>query len=173
MNKISVCLSQEERTLYLELMAVVQKNWDSWIEMAEALAKIRDLRLYREEFASFEEFCKQRFGMTRSRAYQLIQSAEILEGLPPNVPKPRTEAVVRVLAKAPQSKRPAVMQKAGPAATAREVEAIINPRLESKAFVGRLDEAAPIKALIQRAIINGGEAWIKVLGFRVTAKREG
>lgn len=48
-----------------------------FVEIGLALATIRDRRLYRAEFRTFEEYCRERWGFSRRRAYQLIACARI------------------------------------------------------------------------------------------------
>ena len=42
-----------------------------------ALLEIRDRRLYRDEFGTFEAYCKQQFGFSRQRGHQLMQAAAV------------------------------------------------------------------------------------------------
>lgn len=44
----------------------------------EALAEIRDKRLYREKFPTFEEYARSRWGVTASRLRQLSRATEVL-----------------------------------------------------------------------------------------------
>ena len=46
-----------------------------------ALLSIRDGRGYRFEYGTFEEYCKERWGMVRQRAYQLIEAAVAIGNL--------------------------------------------------------------------------------------------
>lgn len=46
-------------------------------QVAVALATVRDRRLYREEHPTFEAYCRDRWGMSRSRAYQTIHAGEV------------------------------------------------------------------------------------------------
>lgn len=46
-----------------------------------ALMEIRDSRLYRGEFKSFEDYAVTRWGLERQRAYQLIGAVEVVKAL--------------------------------------------------------------------------------------------
>lgn len=46
-----------------------------------ALKEIRDRRLYRHQFGTFEDYVEVRWNMTRSRAYHMIRAAEVAEQL--------------------------------------------------------------------------------------------
>lgn len=50
-------------------------------EVGAALIEIRDSRLYRETHGTFESYCAERWGMPRARAYQLMESAKVVESL--------------------------------------------------------------------------------------------
>lgn len=66
-----------ERARLAELEAVVERGMDTFIEVGIALAEIRDARLYREQFVTFEAYCRERWGFSRSRGYRLIRAAEL------------------------------------------------------------------------------------------------
>ena len=46
-----------------------------------ALSRIRDFRLYREEYSTFEEFCQSEFGFSRQYVNYQINGAKIFENL--------------------------------------------------------------------------------------------
>lgn len=50
-------------------------------EAALALKELRDRRLYRSTHKTFGEYCRDRFGFSRSRSYQLIDAAVVVEDL--------------------------------------------------------------------------------------------
>lgn len=55
------------------------ERWRS--EAAKALVGIRDRRLYRQAYRSFDDYVRERWGWERSRAYQLCQYGELLTHL--------------------------------------------------------------------------------------------
>jgi transposase len=57
--------------------AVIQRGVGTFIEVGEALMEIRDRRLYQLEFASFDSYCRERWGFNRQRAHQLIFASEV------------------------------------------------------------------------------------------------
>ncbi|MGI8869947.1 MAG: hypothetical protein ACR2F6_14135 [Mycobacteriales bacterium] len=68
---------------------IIDAGMTTFIEVGEALWRIRDGRLYRTTYATFEEYCHQRWGWTRGRSNQLIRAAEVVHGVdttasPPN-----------------------------------------------------------------------------------------
>ena len=65
-----------------------------------ALMEIRDSRLYREKFGTFEEYVQTVLSLVRSHAYHLIGSAQVVRDLSTIVDKedlPLNEAQARVL----------------------------------------------------------------------------
>lgn len=82
------------------LEAVVEQFRGSFVAAGQALRAIRDQRLYREQFVTFEEYCAGRWGFNRNYGNKLIRGVEIVEALGTIVPKlPSTESHVRELAK--------------------------------------------------------------------------
>jgi hypothetical protein len=82
-----------------ELEEIVQRGQRSFVEVGRALRAIRDENLYELAFDTFAAYCKTRFGMTRPRAYQLIDACDVVDNLSTNVDKlPTSEGVSRALA---------------------------------------------------------------------------
>ena len=74
---------------------------------------IRDDRLYREDYATFEDYCRDRWDISRPRAYQFIDSAQVSENLSTMVDKgPVNERQVRPLTKLPAEQQAEAWQKA-------------------------------------------------------------
>jgi hypothetical protein len=71
-------LSAAERDTLSGHEAVIQRGLATFFEVGEALAAIRDSRLYRAEHGTFEAYCRERWGMARSRAYQFIEAAAVV-----------------------------------------------------------------------------------------------
>jgi len=92
--------------------------------------KIRDSKLYRETHSTFEEYCKERWGFTRSYAYRLIASSEVTDNLSPMGDIPESERVTRPLTKLPPEQQKEAFQKAVETApegkvTAKHVEKVV------------------------------------------------
>jgi hypothetical protein len=66
-------------------------------EVGKALLAICDGRFYRETHDTFEEYCRERLGMTRSCAYRQIAAARIVDRIGPTPIPPRFEAQIRCL----------------------------------------------------------------------------
>ncbi len=90
-------LTEAERAQYETLVNRFRKLNDPWVESMEILAEIRDRRLYRERYDSFEDFCQEELGMSRTNVDRQCQTLAIAQLLPTNVAKPEKEAHVRPL----------------------------------------------------------------------------
>ena len=71
-------LTQEEQSDRLHLERKVER---AVFEAGKALAQLRDRRLYRSTHSTFEEYCLDRFGYNRSRSYQLVDAAIVVDNL--------------------------------------------------------------------------------------------
>lgn len=66
---------------------VIRTQMRSFIEVGQALAAIRDGRLYRASHKTFEAYCQKTWEFTRRRANQLIEACEAGNVLGTIVPK--------------------------------------------------------------------------------------
>lgn len=57
--------------------AVIERGQRAFVEVGMALMAIRDRRLYLETHATFREYVLARWGIGKSRAYQLIAAAQV------------------------------------------------------------------------------------------------
>jgi hypothetical protein len=82
-----------------ELEAVVETGLTVFVKVGNALLEIRDSRLYRQQFPTFEAYCKERWGLKQSRAYQLLDAAVVVGNLQSStiVELPKTESQARPL----------------------------------------------------------------------------
>jgi hypothetical protein len=95
-------LSKSEREEFAVCERTIKAGLNAFLAVGQALQRIRDGRLYREEYATFDEYCQQKWDYGKSRAYQLMNAAQVcdtLEERPPlvDVPKPTNERQVRPL----------------------------------------------------------------------------
>ena len=80
-----------------DLEAVIERGQRTFVEVGEALAEIREQRLYRETHETFDAYCHDRWGMSRVHAHRTIEAAETVAALPIGN-APRSESVARELA---------------------------------------------------------------------------
>ncbi len=128
-----------ERNNLVELESVIQKNLTAFYEVGFALMQIRDNRLYREIYGTFEEYCKEKWGFTKSRANQLISASEVADNLTTTVAKEIPERHLRPLTSLPPEEQREVYQKAVETApdgkvTAKHVEETVS-KMNKKGYI--------------------------------------
>jgi len=78
--------------------AVIERGLKTFVDVGNALLEIRDNRLYRSDYSTFEDYCRERWGWTRNYANKIILSAEVVSNLGTIVPiLPATESQARPL----------------------------------------------------------------------------
>lgn len=65
--------------------ATIERGRQTFVDVGNALLAIRDGRLYRDGHTTFEDYCRARWQMDRSRAYQFISAASVMETLSTDV----------------------------------------------------------------------------------------
>ncbi len=70
-------LTAREQSKLQKCLQVIAYGFSAYVEMGQALATIRDEKLYRESHETFEEFVEDVVNVARSRAYQLMNRAEV------------------------------------------------------------------------------------------------
>lgn len=70
-------LSKTGERRLAEAEATIERGLATFWEVGSALMQIRDERLYRSEFGTFEDYCQQRWNMSRRRANQLVDAAQM------------------------------------------------------------------------------------------------
>lgn len=91
-------LTAPEQTTLTECESTIRNGLQTFYEVGQALRKIRDGKLYRESYATFEDYCKDRWQMSRPRAYQLMEGSQVVENLSTQVDiQPENERQVRPL----------------------------------------------------------------------------
>lgn len=90
-------LTDDETRRLVDLEFVINRGLQTFVEVGTALAEIRDRRLYRASHATFEVYCRERWGFGRTRAHRLIEAADMAATLPMGN-MPANERVARELA---------------------------------------------------------------------------
>lgn len=130
-NGLALCAAERQELATLE--QEIKDGLQHFVSVGNALARIRDKRLYREKFKTFEAYCGKTFRFTTGRARQLMRAAGVTDQVqadaavksgtivPLLVPN---EGVARELAKVPESDRVDVLAAAsegGKEPTAKDV----------------------------------------------------
>lgn len=106
---------------------------ESFRDVCLALQTIRDDRLYRATHATFEDYCRERWGWSRQRGYQLVEAAEAIASLPAECqPWLTNERQARELSLVPPDERPEVLEKAAKSGkvTAKAIREAATPEPE-------------------------------------------
>lgn len=90
-------LSAPEQDRLTECESRIERGIAVFLDVGNALLEIRDSRLYRQQFPTFEAYCRERWGMSRFYAHRLIDAAEVGNNLLPIGNIPQTESQARPL----------------------------------------------------------------------------
>jgi hypothetical protein len=129
---IEVPLTTTEQTALTSYEQTIERGLHTFVEVGAALLAIRDhpQKLYRE-YGTFEDYCRERWGVTRNYANKMIAASEVMERLGTIVPiLPTSEAQARPLTRLePLQQAPAWQQAVETApngkVTAAHVEQVV------------------------------------------------
>ena len=117
------------------LEAVIERGMKSFVEVGNALLQIREKRMYRDRgYRSFDDYCRDHWGWTKTHANRLIGSAQVVAQIEEAAPIgviPTTESQARELARAdePEEVWAEVLQEHEP----REITAaVIREHVEAR-----------------------------------------
>lgn len=159
-------LTKQESKRLKDCEEAIERGLQTFYEVGSALAEIRDSRLYRISYATFEDYCQERWGMSRRRGYELIAAAAVVENVRNCAhDEPANEAQARELSKLDEIAQQAVWQIAvgtadktdegKPLVTAAHVKSVVSV-LTEVVKAGGLDdgsgEVKPLGRLIDAAV---------------------
>jgi len=92
-------ITLDERSRLFQLEETIRQGLNTFVDVGNALLEIRDKRLYRQEYSTFEDYCREQWGMSRIHAHRMIEAAYVTNNLLPigNI-LPMTESQARPLA---------------------------------------------------------------------------
>ena len=109
-------LDAAERRQLATLEKTIERNAGAVFEFGRALREIRDGRLYRATHSSFEMYCADRWGISKSDGHRQIQAATLFEAAQPIAAKLgialTCESQMRPLARVEAGDLPDVLKKA-------------------------------------------------------------
>ncbi|MEJ7871290.1 MAG: site-specific DNA-methyltransferase [Rubrobacteraceae bacterium] len=125
-----------DRRRLVELEGVIGRGLRTFIEVGGAIREIRDSRLYKEQYKTFEDYCRERWGWSRSYAHRQIEAADTVELLPIGN-RPENEAQARELAPLLRADEREALdvyrelrEEHGDRVTATMIRRLVRPRLE-------------------------------------------
>lgn len=101
MSQLELWTEQDEVALQYNEQ-IIEKGLETYMKVGYALMEIRDNRLYRKDFNTFEEYCQEKWGKSRYWAYNFIKASEVagvLESVDNCQQIPETESQARPLTK--------------------------------------------------------------------------
>ncbi len=82
---------------------VINQNLKAFYNVGAALLEIRNSKLYRQEFKTFEDYCDSKWSMSKPQAYRLLDASEVRDNLSPiGDVLPEKESHIRELKKLKQ-----------------------------------------------------------------------
>ena len=162
-DEVEMELTTVEKAELARLEKIIAKNTEGVFAWGLALMEIKGKRLYRDRYATFENYVKDRWEMGKSHAYRLIAAGEVFDHLSPigdGLPTPANEAQVRPLKRVPAS-----MQRTAWETAAHEaLNGRITARLVSK-VVNRMVGPAPKKSAAKVKTLM--DAWNKRITWMI------
>ena len=122
-------LNIEERNELERCEVVIKQGLQTFVEVGQALMLIRDKRLYRAEYGTFENYCNEKWNLSQRHVNRLVGSSEVVSNLGPMGLKPKTERQARPLTKVEPELQTEVWQETvnrhGDNITAKKVEEVV------------------------------------------------
>lgn len=138
-------LTEEERGELTRCEHIIEQGLPTVFEVGKAFKTIIDRKLYRETHKTAEDYFREKWDLSRPRAYQLIDGATIRENVEAglsttgrqNLPLPTTERQTRALKQVPGEKQAelwstTVDRNNGSAPTARQIIQIVETEYKPK-----------------------------------------
>lgn len=114
-QKQAAPMSDKEEGLLAELEGNVERGREVFTLVLASLSQIRDKRLYRAKYATFEDYCRKRWDFGAPRVRQLLAAESVVKEIAATdttVSLPPNERVARELAPVPEGERAAAWQEA-------------------------------------------------------------
>lgn len=164
----SAALTAGEEAQLSKLEQAIERNVAGFVELGLALMEIRDQRLYRATHATFEEYCTERWDMSKPYAHRNICAAQVAQQIADVVPI-GTESIARELV--PLLDQPKVLAR-----VAKKLAAA--PKLTAAVAHDAVFEAVPEAAKRPKAPKTTPEEWREVFveglrGARLSAEELG
>jgi hypothetical protein len=144
---------------------IIAEGLRTFIAVGQALLAIRDQQLYRPSYPTFEFYVHERWQMSRPRAYQLMDAAQVVDAVSTTVDiLPTNEAQARPLTRLPPEQQRKVWREAVETAsasgiTARHVQAVVRQHTAQTAVTPTPDATPPPRTTVQEALWS----WLRVM----------
>ena len=92
-------LNVSERNELERCEVVIKQGLKTFVEVGQALMLIREKKLYRAEFGTFEAYCNAKWNLNRAYVNKMIAASNVVVNLDPMGSKPQNESQARPLTK--------------------------------------------------------------------------
>lgn len=104
-------ISLTESKQLVSLESKIEAGQKTFLEVGLALAEIRDNKLYRSDYSTFEDYCKEKWGWEKRYWQYVIAASETVRNLPePSRTIVHSESQARELSKAAPEQREEVLR---------------------------------------------------------------
>lgn len=171
-------LTAAERDLLETCEATISRGLETFREVGDALMSVRDNRLYRTEFGTFDEYAATRWQLSERRLNQLISAAAVAKVISgTTVPEIKNEAQARELA--PLLEDPDEMQAAFTEAversngkpTAAVIRDVVRERMDPESHLAKVAERELDKAEDRQRLVNEHNAHVAEVRKGLTPER--
>lgn len=160
-------LTAAERDLLESCERTISRGLETFREVGEALLQVRDNRLYRTDFGTFEEYVETRWGLGRSYANRLVAASSVAAILAPIGAEIKNEAQARELA--PLLDNPEEMRVAFTDAVARSngkpaaavIRDVVRERMDPEAHLAQVAMRELDKADEKRQQVEEHNTWAR------------
>jgi hypothetical protein len=137
-------LTKTEVSRLARLESTILAGLQQFIDVGNALVEIREAKLYQDQYETFEAYCRQKWGMSKTHANRLILGAQAVHQLGNIEVRPSAEAQIRPLTKVPESERGAAWARAVTAAGGRRPTAAqVQEAVSGVVIASRVTAAVP------------------------------
>jgi hypothetical protein len=156
-------LAPAERRRLTKLEGVVEHGVRTFVDVGLALQEIRDSRLYRETHSTFELYLDERWKISRSRGYRIIDAARVADAVSPTGDIPANERQARELAPLLDDEAQLVeawrelRDEYGDRVTAAKVKDAVGKRLQLERKVGSLKSSDSVEWYTPGAVSPSGK----------------
>jgi hypothetical protein len=165
-------LAREEQQRKKKLELIIRDGLQTFNVVGNALLEIRDHRLYRDTHISFESYCRDKWGITKTHANRLIGASRVVENIKEVGPIPHNEATVRPMTGLQPDQQRTVWEKVTArvddpkSVTSHIVTRVVNELVGDERREAKRREKPRARRFIQRAaVLAAVDAWaLNILG---------
>lgn len=160
----------EDDSRYNELNDIIKQGLGTFLEVGEALSEIREKKLYRVEFTTWDKYLEQKHGIQRQYASRLINAKSIMGELEEMLPTgdisilPQNESQMRPLSrlKSPEDRKKAWGEAVAAAAGHHPTQVLVAEKV-SGLIPARREPVSEVTATVIAETVTIGETKTAIL----------